>query len=185
MCRKWLLRLGLFFMYSCWTGVVPAQGLDFESVGKGTLWGQHTFNDILQDQQGFIWLATWTGLVRFDGQSGDTYTQAPGDLRGLQDNKFTCLYEDSKGRIWAGALFSGFYQYIREADTFRHYQHDPVNPNSLSSNKVWAILEDDYGHLWIGTENGLNQFDPETGNFRHIGKTNNARKGLTHEFVYS
>src|SRR5690606_19817636 len=39
--------------------------------------------------------------------------------------------------------------------------------NSLSFNPVLAIIEDKYGNLWIGTEIGLNYFNPKTEEFTH------------------
>jgi len=53
-------------------------------------------NDLLQDAQHFIWIATNTGLNRFDGYHFTHY-----DINnGLLDNDVKKIYEDKKQRIW-------------------------------------------------------------------------------------
>ncbi len=51
---------------------------------------------MLQDKEGFMWIATETGLSRFDGTHFRTFTTADG----LPDNDIMSVFEDSKGRIW-------------------------------------------------------------------------------------
>ena len=45
------------------------------------------------------------------------------------------------------------------------YLHDPEDPDSLSDNDVFVLLEDSQGALWVGTRNGLNRFDRQSGKF--------------------
>ncbi|WP_456404623.1 two-component regulator propeller domain-containing protein, partial [Thiolapillus sp.] len=42
-------------------------------------------------------------------------------------------------------------------------QHDPDNPQSLSSNWVRGLLQDGEGTLWVATDAGLNELRPESG----------------------
>ena len=46
---------------------------------------------------------------------------------------------------------------------FLHFRNDPLDPSSLSGNVIYAIFEDSQGTFWVGTANGLNRFDRETG----------------------
>ncbi len=46
---------------------------------------------------------------------------------------------------------------------FSALTHDPANPNSLSENGVWSILQSPDGLIWLGTQGGLNRYDPQTG----------------------
>src|SRR5690606_3111211 len=65
--------------------------------------------------------------------------------------------------------------------TFRRYQHDPDNPQSLSNDRVLSILETSDGTIWIGTLlGGLNRFDPETETFRHYTQN----QGLPSDAIY-
>lgn len=60
----------------------------------------------------------------------------------------------------------GLHQFDRDSgEVVKHYQHEPENPNSLSNSQINSIYEDDQGIFWLGTQNGLNRFDPESGTF--------------------
>lgn len=58
----------------------------------------------LQDHNGYIWLATDKGAVRFNGYDFRVFTTADG----LPANDVYRLQEDSKGRIWVYTLTTGF-----------------------------------------------------------------------------
>ena len=45
------------------------------------------------------------------------------------------------------------------------YEHDPNNPRSLSDNRVNSVHFDRTGNMWVGTQNGLDKFEPRTGTF--------------------
>ncbi len=61
---------------------------------------------LLQDQKGYLWLGTRSGLCRYDGQEFITYTTADG----LAADAVQALCEDREGRLWIG---TGWYN--------RHY----------------------------------------------------------------
>ncbi len=142
-------------------------------------------NDILEDQKGFIWFASWSGLARHDGYKVELFRQEPGNVNGLKSSKITTLFEDSKGNLWIGSSYTGFYRFDREREAFEQYANDPKDMNSLSNNNVSSIIEDDAGMLWIGTEQGLNRFDPTTKQFLHYKHDPSDSRSLSHNFVYS
>ncbi len=140
----------------------------FEQFSSKTGWTNEPINDIIQDYQGFIWVATWSGLKRYDGYSVKTYSQEIEFKNGLRGNKIKCLFEDSKNRLWIGTNYTGLYQYDRALDKFTQFQKEKEDMNSLGNNHVLTIQEDDDGYIWIGTETGLNRLDPETYSFLHF-----------------
>lgn len=52
--------------------------------------------DILQDKNGYIWLATSYGVIKYNGYQSKLYTT----VNGLVSNSIIKLYEDSRGNIW-------------------------------------------------------------------------------------
>lgn len=56
--------------------------------------------DLLQDRAGFLWIATHTGLYRFDGRDFRRYTTSDG----LADNWITNLAEDAHGVLWVATV---------------------------------------------------------------------------------
>lgn len=55
---------------------------------------------LLQDTKGYIWIATFQGLVRFDGIRFVTYKVQ--NTPNLPNNLINCLFEDSQKRLWLG-----------------------------------------------------------------------------------
>lgn len=159
--------------------------LRFEKLPAEVGFSNTGVNDILEDHRGFLWLATWSGLAKYDGYSVKMYRQQPGNTNGLKSNKVTQLYEDSRGNLWAGTNYTGFYRYNRELDVFEQYSRDPEDMNSLSNDNVWAIFEGRDGAFWIGTERGLNRFRPEEGQFVHYMNNPVDSRSLSHNFVYT
>ena len=69
------------------------------------------------------------------------------------------ILQDSRGFMWF-ALEGALNRY--DGISFRVYEPDPENENSISAGAVNVLFEDSRNRLWIGTRKGLNRFDPET-----------------------
>src|SRR6187200_2441320 len=55
-----------------------------------------------QDGQGFLWLATTTGLYRYDGYSLKHYVHEPDDPASLSGDRVFTVYTDRSGALWIG-----------------------------------------------------------------------------------
>ncbi|MCJ8273832.1 MAG: hypothetical protein MJK04_31090, partial [Psychrosphaera sp.] len=66
---------------------------------------------VLQDQQGYIWVATQQGLYRYDGYDFKVFIHDPEDPGSLADNYIQTLYQDSQGVLWVGIWHGGLAQY--------------------------------------------------------------------------
>ncbi len=80
---------------------------------------------------------------------------------GLSQSTINCILQDSKGYIWFGTD-DGLNKY--NGYTFKIFQHNPLDTNSLSGNWILSIAEDKSGNLWLGTRSGLNKLEKNTGN---------------------
>jgi signal transduction histidine kinase/ligand-binding sensor domain-containing protein/CheY-like chemotaxis protein len=133
---------------------------------------QGTVMATLQDSQGFVWLGTEDGLVRFDGHEVHRYGYSQSSKTGLAGNFVNAIVEDARGDLWIGLKGAGVAHWNRSTDTFTSYRHDAANPMSLSSDAVRTLLVDAAGRIWIGTLNsGLNVLDPHSGHIAHLGHT--------------
>lgn len=52
---------------------------------------------VQQDSKGFIWVATWNGLNRFDGVEFDTFKVQPGDGNDVSNDRIRDFYMDKDG----------------------------------------------------------------------------------------
>lgn len=122
---------------------------------------------LLQDSQGYIWIATNCGLCRYDGYNFKTYQNDPLDSTSISSNYlYSYIFEDNNGFIWVGTLADGVNKYDRKKDVFIRYKNDPDDPQSISHNSVGNIYQDKNDVIWIATfGGGLNRFHPETETF--------------------
>ena len=119
---------------------------------------QRAVNCMIQDKEGYLWIGTWTGLIRYDGYSTVVYRtdKAPHKLK---SDLISALFEDSQGYIWIGTQMEGLFRFDKRTHQFDQYKNVPRKPNTLSNNRVLAITEDGAGRLWVATEDGLNVLD--------------------------
>ncbi|WP_375560114.1 two-component regulator propeller domain-containing protein [Bernardetia sp. OM2101] len=118
---------------------------------------QSTVNDVLEDRDGFVWIATDDGLNRYDGQKFTIYKHIRSDSTTIPDNEVKKLYEDKTGKIWIGTV-SGLCVYDKNTNQFKSYRNHEKNSTSLINNYITAI-EQDKDFLWVGTLKGLSKFD--------------------------
>jgi len=110
---------------------------------------QNTVHAIVQSHDGYIWLGTEGGLVRFDGLKFFVYdTQNTPKLR---SNNIRALLEDRQGALWIGTA-DGLARFKdAEFSTFTADQ-------GLPGNSILSIYEDRSGALWVVTADGLAQY---------------------------
>ena len=70
-----------------------------------------TIQDMKQDGDGSLWLASWGGLYRFDGDRFTNYrTDIPDDRGNPRSNRFTNIEKDAAGRLWTLAYDNSLYR---------------------------------------------------------------------------
>jgi signal transduction histidine kinase/ligand-binding sensor domain-containing protein/DNA-binding response OmpR family regulator len=107
----------------------------------------NSINALLQTQDGYLWAATFDGLVRFDGVRFRVYNT--GNSAGLPSNRILDPTEASDGSLW---LRTEQNHLVRFRDgAFAHFQED----HGLRDNTTRVIYEDPDGKVWVGTEQGL------------------------------
>lgn len=145
---------------------LPGKDIIFDQLPASLGFTQRTVNCILQDRDGYLWVGTWSGLLRYDGYNTEIYQADDEEEFALKSNKITSLLEDASGNLWVGTRNGGLFRYDKTLNRFYQFIADSQKEGSLSNDNVLSLLLDQSGNLWVGTENGLNLFDPETENFQ-------------------
>lgn len=101
--------------------------------------------DIVQDKEGYIWLATDQGISRFDGTYFKNFTTDDG----LPDNEILRLYVDGSGRVWFCNV-SGLYGYF-EKDTIHSSLDEDWRGFQSMGGYFDDVFEDRAGKLWFFT----------------------------------
>jgi ligand-binding sensor domain-containing protein/signal transduction histidine kinase len=109
---------------------------------------------IAQTPDGYLWLGTVTGLIRFDGVRGVSWQPPAGEQ--LPSNVIRKLFVARDGRLWIGTA-KGLVSW--KAGTLTRYPE-------LDGQGVLALLQDRQGMIWVGS---VRSFGTESGRLCEIG----------------
>ena len=87
----------------------------------------NSISDIHHDKRGYLWLCTWYGLSRFDGNGFVNYTMLPGDYSNLSHNRILSITEDSCGYLWVMTYDYHLYRFDVNKDVFTAIPSDLEN----------------------------------------------------------
>jgi signal transduction histidine kinase/ligand-binding sensor domain-containing protein/CheY-like chemotaxis protein len=158
----------------------PAAGLNPDKqIGQyvRTVWEasaglpQNSVQAILQTRDGYVWIGTEEGLVRFDGEKFDVFNH--NNTPGLPGRDVRCLFEAVDGTLWIGMV--GGLGRLRDG----HFTGYSLT-NGLSHDWILAVTGDRAGHVWLGTSGG--------GLLRFANGTSTpftTRNGLPDNFVFA
>ncbi|HYD70233.1 hybrid sensor histidine kinase/response regulator transcription factor [Azospirillum sp.] len=165
-----MLRLALILALALFAGLAAAQTppVKFTRLTSSHGLSQNTVYQILQDRQGYMWLATGDGLNRYDGVDVRVFRNHPDDPASIDDNYVSALAEDRDGTLWVGLIGAGLDHFDPKTGRFEHAHHDPADASSLPHEGVTALLVDRDGALWVGTSGGLAVRDAGSGRFTRV-----------------
>jgi ligand-binding sensor domain-containing protein len=118
---------------------------------------------LLIDHAGTLWAATFDGLDRFDPATSH-FTVYKADKQSAAQIDLD-LQQDREGTLWIGPHSSGLQRFDPNTEQFTVYAHNANDPTSLSNNRVNSVHFGHSGTMWVGTQDGLDKFDPKTGRF--------------------
>jgi signal transduction histidine kinase/ligand-binding sensor domain-containing protein/DNA-binding response OmpR family regulator len=143
----------------------------------------NTIQDIVQDADGYIWLATEDGIMRYDGYKMLTYSNISGDSTSLSQNRVEKLFVDFKGDLWIGSK-SDLDRYNPACNCFFRYSSNMSAPANQQAGQINAFVEDLDKNLWIGTQQGgLFRYNRENDQFIRVLNDPNAPDNLLEDEV--
>lgn len=123
---------------------------------------------LYEDSHQQIWVGTSNGLNRFNPQK-NKFTQfknKPADTKTLSHNYITSITSDKNGFLWIGTAGGGVNRYNPSLNNFQRYTTETAG--NLASNFINCIYKDANQNFWVGSENGIQQLNPETGYFKNL-----------------
>jgi len=128
--------------------ISPDEGLSQTSVSK-----------TIQDNLGYIWIATELGLNRSDGNILTTFP-GPNDI--FDSESIVTLYKDNKGMLWVSTAFSGLFRINPQTLETKQLFKGKFNPTDEKISMVDIILEDNQDNLWLGVSTKLIKYNLKT-----------------------
>ena len=148
-------------------GTLPASAQWFDTYedGPSVFDGEYaSVNDMVEDSRGFLWMATASGLLRYDGYDHVMYRPQPGDSNSLSSTTLTCLavVNDSLLAIGTGSgLIEFFNIYTGRSRKVSIYEKDEHNRSTNLT--IRDVFADGDENVWVGGQLGLTKVNPHTG----------------------
>ena len=143
-----------------------AQSFSFDKIPTEEGEANLSVRQIIQDKNGFLWLATFSGLYKYEGDDF-IVQQTFGDQTEINTD-VTSLLQDNFNNIWIGTN-NGLSKYNPASGKLITYFYNKENQNSIGSNKIRSLGLDKNGRILIGTFNaGLFVYDSNNDNFLKI-----------------
>lgn len=116
-----------------------------------------TIPALARDRQGFLWLATWDGVARYDGVGFRVWRHEPDAPASLPGNVVQALHIDAQDRIWVATENGGLSVMGPERRGFRHFRKRDYP--AMGSDEVFTITSRG-SDIWFGTfGGGLHRID--------------------------
>ncbi len=132
-----------------------------ETLGRNR--NQLVINQFFTDRDDFLWFISGNGLNRYDGHEVVTLRSNPADLNSLSSSNAIDMIQDEQGNFWITTRDGGLNAYNPQTGKVSHFHHVPTDKASLSSDKLRFLQRDESGYIWIGSDLGMNKFDPKKG----------------------
>lgn len=148
------ILLALITIFHLWFASL-LRGVEFITFLQHTSWTvedglpQNSVMRITQTPDGYLWLGTEAGLVRFDGLRFETFNHE--NTPQISTDIVVSLAAGRGGSLWIACRDGGVLQY--KNNTFNAY----TTKDGLLDNDVWAVMIASDESVWIGGKRGLNR----------------------------
>ena len=134
---------------------------------------QNSINAIAQTQDGYLWLGSQEGLVRFDGVEFREFNTR--NENAFLKNDVRVLLRDRRGALWIGTRGGGLIRY-------KGGKFNRLAIEDSFAKDIWisSLVESAAGHIWVGTaEDGL--FELRNGRMRAVDGINSREINALYE----
>ena len=124
--------------------------------GGSSLWNitqgllKEKVTGIAQDERGFLWISTWGGLFRYDGQEFRSFKTHPGDGTMMPYDRLDAVKIDSKGNVWCRSFYHPYCFDVTTSTFIDVTQH--LEQATRRSYKVHQIYPMQGGYVWLQAE---------------------------------
>lgn len=126
------MRKLLLIIFIVASSIFPSLGgnISLTSITTNNGLPQNSVRSIVQDRYGFLWIGTWDGLCRYDGNQFVQYRTALDDSTSIPNNRIHRLYIDGQQDLWVSTFGYLMARYNYETDDFEQFQKSQ-RPDSI------------------------------------------------------
>ena len=145
---------------SCWillvlltelvhTRAQAADNLIFKPLSTSSYLPTNEIRNLYQDSEGYIWISTYNGLLRFDGYNTVIYRPDGQNQNRNLDGFVNIVAEDHENHLWIGT-YSGLYVLDKRQDKL-----EKISSPLLQVSYIEAIACTKNGDVWVGANKGI------------------------------
>lgn len=129
--------------------------------------GDFSVSGVCEDGRGYVWMASLSGLLRYDGRNTVLFSRGDAGDGALGVSMVNVVVPDSHGRLWCGTQ-RGIYRYDYGNSTFIEY------PLSERMNYIITVFENVDGTVLCATRRALFQLNEKSGTFERVTVMDNS-----------
>jgi ligand-binding sensor domain-containing protein/signal transduction histidine kinase len=123
------------------------------------------------DHAGSLWVGTSDGLNRFDPKT-ERFTEFKADWNSRLSQAYVAIAEDPmRNVLWLGTHYSGLHRLDLASGQLKIYRWKSGDPHGLRDDLVPTVHVSASGEVWVGTQNGLNKLNVDSGTFTAYDET--------------
>lgn len=153
----------LLSVWALWLGIasqclLPAQtGYQLKTFTAENGLSHNVIYSITQDKTGFLWLATWDGLSRFDGHEFRNYYHNPDDPASIPFFIPNKVITDAQNNVWTITASRPVFMYDRANDNFR-----PALTGAFRDFPASDVISGPGDNVWIAFDTLICSYNPLT-----------------------
>jgi len=138
----------------------------------------NSINCIFIDNKKRVWLGAWdNALHEYNAKTNSpdkigagisTILLNKNDVLTYSGDEIISINEDQKEWLWLGSRHSGLYLFNPITKEIFNQKKNLGDPGSLSSNTVRCIYRDNANRMWVGTDAGIDIYDPLLNQFEVV-----------------
>lgn len=163
--KKRLPKIAIWLvLFLCFSAKIFAQhSLEFKHLNEKDGLSNNLVNCFLKDKYGFLWVGTFDGLNRFDGNNFAKFKKQRDNPNAIQSNIIYDLAEDKEGNIWFSTNI-GIGCYHQNTQKFESF----LATNKKNFGSIYNILCDKSGDIWFSAITGLYRYAKNTKTFEYF-----------------
>ncbi|MEO5890421.1 MAG: two-component regulator propeller domain-containing protein [Ferruginibacter sp.] len=157
--------------------------------------GEIATRSVMIDSRRNIWLTTWGNeLYRFDQETKKISTYFLTAIKEKEQASgapavtplVNCILEDDHHTIWVGTEHTGLLRYNPVKDNFDYCIAQEKNREGIRYDyKIFSLFQDKEQNIWVGTDKGINIFNPYRQYFKFIRHQENNRLSINKNEIIS
>jgi signal transduction histidine kinase/ligand-binding sensor domain-containing protein/DNA-binding response OmpR family regulator len=150
----------IILLHTVFLNIAFSQNINFNHLNVEDGLQNNIVFGVTQDQKGFMWFATMTGIDRYDGVRFEHYKIPANDLQKTEFSMVQFITCDQNGNIWATSSGS-LLLYDQKSNTF--ISISSVQTKINKSENISSLFVGKDGYIWVGLNDGVILYQPISG----------------------